>query len=154
MSKHPRRQRQAEMQGKPSRHGEDGDTEDGRSEENHDEHGDHSNRAGRHGRRGGGHDGDGDGGHGGDGGDGDGKREPSGERQIFVDMVQRRMGGGAPPSGNAYARAMQQWQKLPGAVGFVAVPNVPETGDGGSAPDGGSGGSPPQGGGKDEGGGR
>ena len=53
------------------------------------------------------------------------KRESPGERQIFMDMVQRRLGGGAPPSAAAYANAMQQWQQLPGAVVFVATPAIP-----------------------------
>jgi hypothetical protein len=53
------------------------------------------------------------------------RRESPGERQIFMDMVQRRLGGGAPPSAGAYAKAMQQWQQLPGAVVFVATPAIP-----------------------------
>jgi hypothetical protein len=126
MSKRPSRRQQVEIQGKRSRYDQDGDD--------------------------GGRDGDGGGDDNGNG-DGHGEHEPSGEREIFVDMVQRRMGGGAPPSAEAYAKAMQQWRKLPGAVGFVAVPNVPEADDGPSTPGGGSGASPRQGGGKDEGGG-
>jgi hypothetical protein len=70
------------------------------------------------------------GGYGGgqDGGDGGGEHEKgeAGEQQIFKDMVQRRMGGGAPPSAAAYARAMRQWQQMPGAVGFTAVPDLPD----------------------------
>jgi hypothetical protein len=41
-----------------------------------------------------------------------------------MDMVGRRLGGGAPPSAAAYAKAMQQWQQLPGAVVFVATPAI------------------------------
>jgi hypothetical protein len=54
-------------------------------------------------------------------------RRPSPERAIFVDLLQRRMGGGATPTAQAYAKAMQQWQKLPGAVQFVQVPAFPES---------------------------
>jgi hypothetical protein len=59
-------------------------------------------------------------------GGGERERQESGEHQIFLDMVQRRMGGGAPPSAAAYARAMRQWQQMPGAVGFTAVPDMPD----------------------------
>jgi len=61
---------------------------------------------------------------GGQEGGGEPERGESGEHRIFLDMVQRRMGGGAPPSTAAYARAMRQWQQMPGAVGFTAVPSV------------------------------
>ncbi len=54
------------------------------------------------------------------------ERGPGGEREIFVDLVQRRMGGGATPTAEAYAKAMEQWQQLPGAVQFVAVPAFPK----------------------------
>jgi hypothetical protein len=55
------------------------------------------------------------------------ERQPSGERQIFEEMIQRRLGGGATPTPEAYAKAMQQWQELPGAVQFVAVPALPQS---------------------------
>jgi hypothetical protein len=103
----------------------------------------------RYGGDNGGDNGGGDGGHGGDGGS---EREPSAEHQIFEDMLQRRMGGGAPPSAEAYAKAMRQWQRLPGAVGFVAVPPVPDSGEAPSSSVGGPDGPAAQGGGKDGGG--
>jgi hypothetical protein len=59
-------------------------------------------------------------------GGGEPERQESGEHQIFLDMVQRRMGGGAPPSTAAYARALRLWQQMPGAIGFTAVPNLPD----------------------------
>lgn len=89
---------------------------------------------GHGGGRGGGYDG------GGDGGDGH-KKEEGGEHQIFEEMVQRRMGGGPPPSAAAYARAMRLWRQMPGAIGFTAVPNLPDE----PPPDG------PQGDGRDDG---
>ena len=40
-------------------------------------------------------------------------------------MVQRRIGGGAPPTSKAYDRAMEQWQNLPGAVRSVPAADLP-----------------------------
>lgn len=65
--------------------------------------------------------------------DHDGDDGEQAERLIFQDLVQRRLGGGAPPSAEAYAKAMQQWQKLAGAVQFVAVPLFPGP-DSGASP--------------------
>lgn len=56
----------------------------------------------------------------------DEKRGESGEHKVFVDLIKRRLGGGATPTAQAYAKAMQQWQKLPGAVGFTAIPAFPK----------------------------
>jgi hypothetical protein len=50
-----------------------------------------------------------------------------GEQKVFGELVQRRLGGGATPTAQAYAMAMQQWQQLPGAVQFVAVPRFPKS---------------------------
>ncbi|MEP7344993.1 MAG: hypothetical protein ABI877_06995 [Gemmatimonadaceae bacterium] len=36
--------------------------------------------------------------------------------RIHRDYVERRLAGGAPASPEAYARALEQWHKLPGAV--------------------------------------
>ena len=36
--------------------------------------------------------------------------------KIHRDYVERRLGGGAPPSPQAYDRALEQWHELPGAV--------------------------------------
>jgi hypothetical protein len=70
-------------------------------------------------------------GHGGGDGDGDDERA---EQKIFGELVQRRLGGGATPTAEAYAKAMQQWQALPGAVQFVAVPRFEPSDTGASTP--------------------
>ena len=36
--------------------------------------------------------------------------------QIHRDYVERRIGGGAPPTSDAYARALEEFQRMPGAV--------------------------------------
>ena len=64
-------------------------------------------------------------------GDGEGDNEKA-EQKIFAELVQRRLGGGATPTAEAYAKAMQQWQALPGAVQFVAVPRFPPSDAGGT----------------------
>jgi hypothetical protein len=38
------------------------------------------------------------------------------ERKVHEEIIERRMGGGAPPTPEAYARALEQWHKLPGSV--------------------------------------
>ena len=97
------------------------------------------------------------------GGRGDGKRDDgdsdddSGEHQIFENMVQRRMGGGARPSAAAYARALRLWQQMPGAIGFTAVPDLPDEPSPDEPPGGvGQGGQPrpPRDSGSDDGGAR
>ena len=104
--------------------------------------GDHGGAGGRYG-----------GGHG-DGGRGDGDDDDAGEHQIFENMVQRRMGGGAPPSAAAYARALRLWQQMPGAIGFTAVPDLPDEPPPEGPPDGEGDGQPkpPGDGGSGEGG--
>ena len=62
--------------------------------------------------------------------DHDGDEGERSERQIFVDLVQRRLGGGATPTAETYAKAMQQWLGLAGAVQFVAVPMFPTSDSG------------------------
>lgn len=51
--------------------------------------------------------------------------------KIHRDYVERRIGRGAPPSPEAYARALEQWHQLPGAVSTppseVKGENVEET---------------------------
>ena len=37
-------------------------------------------------------------------------------RTAHVDYLERKLGGGAKPTAEAYARAARQWQHLPGAV--------------------------------------
>jgi hypothetical protein len=36
--------------------------------------------------------------------------------QIHREYVERRVGGGAPATPEAYARAIEQWHRMPGAV--------------------------------------
>lgn len=36
--------------------------------------------------------------------------------RIHQEYIERRIGGGAPPTPEAYARALEQWNALPGAV--------------------------------------
>jgi hypothetical protein len=38
------------------------------------------------------------------------------DRPVIVEIVRRRLEGGAPPTPEAYSRALEQWQKLGGAV--------------------------------------
>ena len=38
------------------------------------------------------------------------------ERAVHEEIVARRLEGGAPPTPEAYARALEQWQQLPGSV--------------------------------------
>ena len=38
------------------------------------------------------------------------------DRPVITEIVKRRLEGGEPPTPEAYARALEQWQKLPGAV--------------------------------------
>lgn len=36
--------------------------------------------------------------------------------RLHREYVERHTGGGAPPTGDAYQRALEQWHQLPGAV--------------------------------------
>jgi hypothetical protein len=38
------------------------------------------------------------------------------ERKVHEEIIQRRIGGGEAPTPEAYARALKQWQQLPGSV--------------------------------------
>lgn len=38
------------------------------------------------------------------------------ERAVHEEIVARRLEGGAPPTPEAYARALEEWQQLPGSV--------------------------------------
>jgi hypothetical protein len=38
------------------------------------------------------------------------------ERQVHEEIIARRTEGGAPPTAEAYARALEQWQQLPGSI--------------------------------------
>jgi hypothetical protein len=42
--------------------------------------------------------------------------------KIHLGFLARRFEGGAPPTPEAYARALRQWQQLPGAVAGIGVP--------------------------------
>ena len=46
--------------------------------------------------------------------------------EVHRDYVRRQLEGGAPATPEAYARALEQWHKLPGAV---RVPATELTGD-------------------------
>jgi hypothetical protein len=61
------------------------------------------------------------GGHGGDGDGDDQGRTPPGNPnadpvRIHREYVERHVGGGADPTPEAYARAVREWHRLPGAV--------------------------------------
>lgn len=62
--------------------------------------------------------------------------------RIHRDYVERRLGGGAPATPEAYARALEQWHQLPGAVSTPPTEvrggnaqSPPEEGDGGKPED-------------------
>src|SRR5215210_6113005 len=38
------------------------------------------------------------------------------ERQVHEEIIARRLGGGEPPTPEAYKHALEQWQQLPGSV--------------------------------------
>jgi len=38
------------------------------------------------------------------------------ERVVHEDIIAKRLGGGALPTMDAYARGLEQWQKLPGSL--------------------------------------
>jgi len=45
------------------------------------------------------------------------RRDPDADPvKVHRDYVERRLRGGAPPSPEAYARALEQWHRLPGSV--------------------------------------
>lgn len=70
-------------------------------------------------------------------------REPHGtgygtERSVYLDYLARKWQGSSPPTPQAYARAIQLWRQLPGAI-MTAPTDLgkrPETGSGddGKAP--------------------
>jgi len=47
---------------------------------------------------------------------GEGPRRRGRERQVHEDLANERLGGGAPATSDAYQRAIEQWQQLPGSV--------------------------------------
>jgi hypothetical protein len=63
----------------------------------------------------------------------DGKQKPSPPGnpdadpvKIHREYVERRLGGGATATSDAYARALEQWHKLPGAVSTPASEIKPD----------------------------
>ena len=46
---------------------------------------------------------------------------------VHRDYLERRLQGGAPATPEAYARAIEQWQQLPGAIAQVPVTNPTPT---------------------------
>jgi hypothetical protein len=62
-----------------------------------------------------------------------GRPHPEGrEWRVFEEQIEKRLGGGAPPSPETYARALEQWNQLPGAVmrpPTDVVPPAPEPPD-------------------------
>lgn len=53
--------------------------------------------------------------------------DPEGEGEnvkLHGDYVKRRLEGGAPATPHAYARAMAQWQRLPGAIPSLAATDL------------------------------
>ncbi len=49
------------------------------------------------------------------------------ERRVFEEQMEKRLGGGAPPSPEAYARALEQWNRLPGAITKGPTNVIPPT---------------------------
>jgi hypothetical protein len=58
--------------------------------------------------------GDRDNGHGDD--DRPRRRRMGREHAVHQELLQQRIGGGAPPTPEAYAKALAQWQQLPGSI--------------------------------------
>ena len=63
--------------------------------------------------------------------------------RAHLEYLERRLQGGAPATPEAYARAVQQWQQLPGAVPHTPTrnssplqPSLAPGNRGGGAPDG------------------
>jgi hypothetical protein len=44
------------------------------------------------------------------------RRRMGREHAVHQELVEKRIGGGDPPTPEAYAKALQQWQQLPGSV--------------------------------------
>ena len=44
------------------------------------------------------------------------RRRMGREHAVHQQILERRVGGGAPATPEAYAKALEQWQKLPGSV--------------------------------------
>jgi hypothetical protein len=61
------------------------------------------------------------------------KHKPEGrEHEVHKEILARRMRGGPEPTPEAYARALEQWQQLPGSVvrpPTDVTPSTPEPAD-------------------------
>lgn len=44
------------------------------------------------------------------------RRRDGRDREVHLEIIARRMEGGAPATPEAYARALEQWHQLPGSV--------------------------------------
>jgi hypothetical protein len=44
------------------------------------------------------------------------RRRDGRDREVHLEIIARRMEGGAPATPEAYAHALEQWHQLPGAV--------------------------------------
>jgi hypothetical protein len=44
------------------------------------------------------------------------RRRDGRDREVHLEIITRRMEGGAPATPEAYARALEQWHQLPGSV--------------------------------------
>jgi hypothetical protein len=44
------------------------------------------------------------------------RRRDGRDREVHLEIIARRMDGGAPATPEAYARALEQWHQLPGSV--------------------------------------
>jgi|SRR5271166_2851978 len=52
------------------------------------------------------------------------RRDDTERRTAHVEYLARKLGGGAQPTPELYARVARQWQNLPGAVRSMAPPNL------------------------------
>jgi hypothetical protein len=63
---------------------------------------------------------------------------PGKDRAVYLDLLRRRWLGSAPPTAQAYARALNLWSQLPGALPIpLAEPgtsNAPPSQDDGGEP--------------------
>ena len=49
-------------------------------------------------------------------GEGERPKREGREREIHEEIVRKRLEGGKPPTADTYARALEQWHKLPGSI--------------------------------------
>lgn len=64
------------------------------------------------------------------------KHKPEGrEHEVHKEILARRMRGGPEPTPEAYARALEQWQQLPGSVVRPPTDVTPSTPEPAEPPD-------------------